>query len=167
MDRKSFIVLAICGTLFLLWIYLTPRLCPPTARPAPGTNFAAVRTNEVIHPPVTSGTNATTADNPPKGFTQPAMDSPEETIVLSNALARMTFTSRGGGIKLVELLKHRESFTCRSKKQVLIRPVSLNGPAPLPVLALTDDASLVGDGVYKLSLFPLPAPGTVAATNKP
>ena len=168
MDRKSLIVMAACGAAFLLWVYLTPRLYPPAPRPvASGTNATASGTNALLRPPAAPGTNTATAANPPKGFVQPSTDSPEETIVLSNALARMTFTSRGGGIKLVELLHHRESVTCRSRKQGINRPVSLNGAAPLPVLALTEDEAMVGDGVYRLSLYPLPPPATAAVTNKP
>jgi YidC/Oxa1 family membrane protein insertase len=168
MDRKSFIVLGVCGALFLLWVFLTPRLFPPGTRPlASGTNTAAAGPNAVIHAPVAVGTNTGAVSNPPKGFAQPSTDSPEETLVLSNGLVRMTFTSRGGGIKLVDLLQHRESVTCRARKQGINRPVSLNGPAPLPVLALTEDESLVGDGVYRLSLFPLPQRETAGQTNKP
>src|SRR4030095_1878207 len=118
MDRKSFIVLTVCGALFLLWVYLNPRLYPPVAHPsASGTNMASASTNAMIQSPAATGTNTTAVSNPPKGFLQPATNTPEETLLLSNALVRMTFTSRGGGIKLVELLQHRESVTCRARKQ--------------------------------------------------
>src|SRR5438552_11884641 len=41
MDRKSIIVLVICGLLFLLWAQLVPRLYPPPAAPH-RTNQTAV-----------------------------------------------------------------------------------------------------------------------------
>ncbi len=161
MDRKSFIILALCGALFLLWAYLTPRLYPPSPTPA-GTNLVATSTNGGTATSVSTSTNPAAQLNPPKGFTQPAPNSPEETLVLSNSLVRATFTSHGGGIKMVDLLQHRESVTCRSKKGTN-RPVSLNGPAPAPILALAGDDSLVGDGVYRLSRFtPAPPTGTNA-----
>ncbi|HKX62873.1 MAG TPA: membrane protein insertase YidC [Verrucomicrobiae bacterium] len=163
MDRKSFIILAICGALFLVWVYLTPRLYPPGSQTA-GTNSVATGTNAALPRPPAATDTADTTTIPPKNFIQPATNSPEEIFVLTNGLVRMTFTSRGGGIKLVELLQHRESVTCRAKKEGINRPVTLNDSAALPVLALASDESMVGDGVYRLSFFPVPAPAR-AATN--
>src|SRR6187402_3689353 len=107
MDRKSFIILAVCGALFLVWVYLTPRLYPPVPQTA-GTNAVATGTNAALARPAAATNNTAAPADPPKGFIQPATNSPEETFVLTNGLVRMTFTSRGGGIKLVELLQHRE-----------------------------------------------------------
>src|SRR5690349_20301659 len=146
MDRKSFITLVICGALFLAWVVLDKKLFPPGAATS-RTNIVATGTNAELRPGL--GTNASSAAVPPPSFIQPTSNAPEETFVLSNSLVRMTFTSRGGGIKSVELLHHRESVTCRSKKQGLNRPVTLNGAAAVPVLALTSDEGLVGDGVYR------------------
>ena len=41
---------------------------------------------------------------------------PEQTIVLTNARARYTFTSRGGGLKSVELLDYPETISARWKR---------------------------------------------------
>ena len=41
---------------------------------------------------------------------------PEQLLVLTNARARYTFTSRGGGLKLVELLDYPETISPRWKK---------------------------------------------------
>jgi YidC/Oxa1 family membrane protein insertase len=167
MDRKSAITLALCGALFLAWYVLTPHLFPP---PAPGaTNQLSAATNGG-----TPGTNATASIGPAgtnpaaaplaplTGFTQPSTNAPEQTLIVSNGLLRLTFTSHGGGIKLAELLHHRESVACGARKTSQGgRPVTLNGPATLPqplslpILALAGGPadSLSGDGVYQLSRY--------------
>ena len=65
---------------------------------------------------------------------------------------RYTFTSRGGGLKSVELLDYPETVSARWKKKVANDGVAtLNQRAPLPVLAILGDASLVGDGNFTLT----------------
>ncbi len=174
MDRKSFIILAICGALFALWTYLTPRLYPP---PPPGSTNALSIARQTNGPgatpqPNAGGTNApaippaTAAQNGvvPASFVQPSSSAPEQTLIVSNGLVRLTFTSRGGGIKTAELLAHREFVACGAKNTTRAnRPVTLNGPAPLPVLALAN-GELAGDGVYRLSSF-TPPPATQPATG--
>ena len=44
-------------------------------------------------------------------------NAPENTVVISNADARYTFTSRGGGLKSIELLKYPETISARWKKE--------------------------------------------------
>jgi len=123
MDRKSVIVLIICGVLFVLWAQLTPRLYPPP--PVTKTNILAGATNAI-----TGGTNLpvpleATAARP---FTSPLPSAPEELLVMTNDVARYTFTSHGGGLKMVELLKYPESVSCGSKQNVATnRVATLNG----------------------------------------
>ena len=63
-----------------------------------------------------------------------------------------TFTSRGGGLKSVELLDYPETVSARWKKKVAKDGVAtLNLRAPVPVLAILGDASLVGDGNFTLT----------------
>jgi YidC/Oxa1 family membrane protein insertase len=74
-------------------------------------------------------------------------NTPEELRVITNARARYTFTSRGGGLKSVELLDYPETISARWIKKVAKDGVAtLNLRAPVPVLAILGDASLVGDG---------------------
>src|SRR5437762_4241357 len=99
MDRKSVIVLIICGALFMLWARWTPRLYPP--QPVNRTNIIAGATNAIsggTNVPIPIEAAAT------KPFTSPVPGAPEELLVLTNDVARYTFTSHGGGLKLVELL---------------------------------------------------------------
>ena len=58
---------------------------------------------------------------------------PEQTLTISNANARYIFTSRGGGLKLVELSRFPESFSTIRKKRTGAEDVAtLNEGAPLP-----------------------------------
>ncbi len=41
---------------------------------------------------------------------------PEELLVVTNSNARYTFTSYGGGLKLVELVHYPETVTTRRRK---------------------------------------------------
>jgi YidC/Oxa1 family membrane protein insertase len=149
MDRKSIIVLIICGALFMLWAYLTPRLYPP--QPVRRTNILSSATNTLsatTNVPVPIESAAT------KSIAAPAPGAPEELLVVTNDVARYTFTSHGGGLKLVELLKYPESVSCGSKKQAATnRVATLNHQARQPVLALAGRDALAGDGVFKLSRF--------------
>jgi YidC/Oxa1 family membrane protein insertase len=151
MDRNSVIVLLICAALFVLWAELTPRLYPPkpvvkstntlaraTNGPAGGANVPAPLEAAPLAP-------ATSTTSP---------SAPEETLALTNELARYTFSSHGGGLKLVELLKYPESVGCGSTRRTATNGLAtLNAQARLPVLALAGGDALAGDGVFKLSHF--------------
>jgi YidC/Oxa1 family membrane protein insertase len=149
MDRKSLAIFLVCGALFMLWTYLTPRLYPP--QPVSRTNILAGATNAVpagTNVPVPLESAAT------KTLAAPAPGAPEELLVLTNDVARYTFTSLGGGLKLVELLKYAESVSCGSRTQTATnRVATLNAQARQPVLALAGSEALTGDGVFRLSRF--------------
>ena len=90
----------------------------------------------------------------PTAVSPPVFDTntPEKLLVITNARARYTFTSRGGGLKSVELLDYPETISPRWKRKVAKDGVAtLNTRAPLPVLAILGDASLVGDGNFTLT----------------
>lgn len=151
MDRKSVIVLTVCFLLFVLWAQLVPVMYPP--KPVPKTNTVATASNTV------SGvtTSATAAIEAPKSagtpWIAPKPGASEEVLVLTNDVARYTFTSHGGGLKLVELLKYPESVACRGASVLSNRVATLNAQAQQPVLALQGSDSLAGDGIYKISRF--------------
>ena len=150
MDRKSVIVLSICFVLFVLWAQVVPVLYPP--KPITRTNTVASLTNTI------PATNATAALEAPRGevipWTAPQPGAPEELVFLTNEVARYTFTSHGGGLKVVELLKYPESVARGSKSSILSnRVATLNAQAQQPVLALGGSEALAGDSVYKVSRF--------------
>ncbi len=80
-------------------------------------------------------------------------NTPEQTIVRTNGRARYTFTSRGGGLKLVEMLDYPETISARWKGKIhnAAMLASLNTKAAVPVLAVLGDASLIGDGNFTLT----------------
>ncbi|MGH7990921.1 MAG: membrane protein insertase YidC, partial [Limisphaerales bacterium] len=79
-------------------------------------------------------------------------NAPENLIVITNADARYTFTSRGGGLKSVELLKYPETVSPRWEKEMATNAVAtLNTRAPLPMLAILGGTNLVGDGNFTLT----------------
>src|SRR2546430_15549874 len=104
MDRKSIIVLLVSVLLMFAWYGMVNRLYPP--RPiAPRTNPVPGPTNSIA-----AGTNATAPAAVP-GISSSSLpvgalvksDAPEQRVVMENDNARYTFTSHGGGLKLVEL----------------------------------------------------------------
>src|SRR5439155_12618191 len=92
----------------------------------------------------------------------PPPGAPEELLALTNENARYTFTSYGGGLKLVELLNYPESVSCGRKRAgaATQRVATLNAQAQHPVLALLGSEALVGDGVFQLRKISLPPPGS-------
>ena len=150
MDRRSTVVLIACAGLFALWVLLTPKVVPPPQRPsrtnavASATNLAQPLTNAAA--PSLAATNQIVSVMPPPG-------APEETLTVTNGLARFHFTSHGGGLKLVELdpTRYPESVASFAGKPASQRPASLNRHSPQPVLALLNAEAIQGDGAYKLS----------------
>ncbi len=151
MDRKSVIVLAVCFVLFALWAQLVPVMYPP--KPVVRTNVVAGVSNSV--PAATPTTAAAPAPTAAIGnWVPPVPGAAEETLLLTNGVARFTFTSHGGGLKQVELLKHLEVVACGPGREAASnRLATLNGRARLPVFALVGDDTLAGDNVYRISRF--------------
>ncbi|HUZ07250.1 MAG TPA: membrane protein insertase YidC, partial [Candidatus Paceibacterota bacterium] len=148
MDRTGIIVVSICAALLLFWFFQTEK--QETHWQQQQAEFA--RTNVVSTPQATTATPATistTTESSPQIFDT---NTPENLIVISNADALYTFTSRGGGLKSVKLLKYPETISPRWKKEMATNSVAtLNAHAPVPVLAILGDPSFVGDGNFTLT----------------
>jgi YidC/Oxa1 family membrane protein insertase len=149
MDKTGIIVVSICGALLVLWFIQTQK---QEARwQQQKAEFA--RTN-VLTAPQAAANEAAIPTTPATLVQVFDTDVPENLIVISNADARYTFTSRGGGLKTVELLKYPETISARWKKE---NESSSNGVATLnartsvPVLAILGDTNLVGDGNFILT----------------
>jgi len=164
MDRKSIAVVVGCGILLVLWIfvitpkYLTKPLPPSatnevnTAQSAPGTNGVA-----------TAGTNGAptliTASTKAAPQLEVNANAPEQLLVVTNVNplntnqnARYTFSSYGGGLKLVELLNFPEVIpSWRNKKAQANGVASLNSYTPSPTLAILGNSAIQGDGVFTLT----------------
>jgi len=150
MDRTGIIVVTLCAILLGVWFIEQNKIAQQQAR------YAA--TNQVIQAQSQTAAASSNAAPSPSSVTVPMApptfdtNTPENLLVVTNTLARYTFTSRGGGLKAVELLDYPETVSARWKKKVGKDGVAtLNTRAPVPVLAILGDASLVGDGNFTLT----------------
>jgi YidC/Oxa1 family membrane protein insertase len=142
MDRTGIIVVTICFILLIFCFYEQKKYYASLPPPPPATNAPAATANAVQPVP---------APAPVFAFDT---NLPEHTLVLTNRYARYTFTSRGGGLKLVELLDYPETISARWKTQKgnpTNAVATLNTRAPVPVLAILGDAGFVGDGNFILT----------------
>jgi YidC/Oxa1 family membrane protein insertase len=148
MDRTGIIVVTLCAILLGLCFYEQQKYYAHLPPPQTGTNTLATAQ--------TTTANGGAALSVPSTAPVYSFDTntPEQTVVLTNKRARYTFTSRGGGLKLVELLDFPETISARWKIEntALSNGVAtLNTRAPVPVLSVLGDASFVGDGVFTLT----------------
>lgn len=158
MDRKSIIVLVVSFLLLILWYPLVVnRLYPPKSLPA-GTNTIALTTGDTN---LTAAELASTTPPPPPAL-EPAtpgklpytaVAGEEKTVELTNSLAHYTFTSRGGGLKEVELLQYPEKVGIRGAGQSRSRGVaSLNSSAPIASFAFFGGGPFESEEGYQLSV---------------
>jgi len=152
MDRKSIIILVVAFLLLILWNPLVVnKLYPPKPLPAgatnpPAANFPTSAPSAPYPPPVTPEAPAT-------ALTVPANTNvPEELLTLTNSEARYVFSTYGGGIKRIELLRYKETVATRFEKETdTNRVATLNSFAPAPTLALLDGPAVEGDGIFTLT----------------
>jgi YidC/Oxa1 family membrane protein insertase len=151
MDKTGIIVISLCGVLLAFWFFEQPKLAPEMQRQTAAHAAAAAQNPAATA--TASAASSVSATNAGLSFDIPQGGTPEQTLVLTNGRARYTFTSRGGGLKLVELLDYPETISARwtKTKTASDAVASLNTGAALPVLAVLGDAGLVGDGSFALS----------------
>src|SRR6185312_10889329 len=106
MDRKSIAVVVGCGILLVLWMFvITPKYLTKPLPPEP--------TNTVTSAQATLGTNGAPAFTSSSTNVAPQLEvntnTTEQLLVVTNENARYTFTSYGGGLKLVELVNFPET----------------------------------------------------------
>ena len=151
MDKTAIIVVTICALLFGGWLVEESKIAQDQAR-AKAIFDATNQVAQAATPFPTTNTGSTpvlTTPTPVMFDTNLA----EQTIVLTNAHARYTFTSRGGGLERVDLLDYPEAISQRWKKTKVAgdATASLNTHAPVPVLTVLGDPSLVGNGQFSLA----------------
>ena len=145
MDRKALIILLISFVVLMAWYPLTNRLYPPVPV---NTNRVSVATN------LPGGTNLTAEDmigtlggtNLLSGTNAVALPAEppaeEETLELESEEVVYTFTSHGGGIKLIQLKDYKAEVGCLGRKPYNPdRLASLNTLAPQPAFAIVDEES--------------------------
>lgn len=149
MDRKGFAFLAVClaGMVGLKYvadfIWPTPKGALPVAAVPASTNASSAKVNA---PPASTTQSAPALPAGPLAV--PTFQATEESVVLENDLLRLTFTSHGGGARLIELKKYPASVDCSDAAAKGV-PSALNRFAPLPALTL-GAGPLTGDGLFSL-----------------
>src|SRR5450432_676347 len=151
MDRTGIIVVSICGVLLVLWFVVQQKQVALWQQQQAQQRAQFAATNKVSTVEMAANPAAiSTTTTPPVQIFDANMQ--ENLMVISNADARYTFTSRGGGLKSVELLKYPETISPRWEKEMAKNGVAtLNTRAPGPVLAILGDASFVGAGIFTMN----------------
>src|SRR5437867_1583569 len=152
MDRNSTIIIVLCFALIGLWSFvLVPKLYPLKPLPPGATN--APTTLTATNQPATSPAAPAVAEAPlPAPRLLANTNVPEDLIELTNENARYTFTSYGGGLKRIELVRYPETVSRRREKHPQTnRVATLNASASAPTLALLGGEALQGDGIFKLT----------------
>jgi YidC/Oxa1 family membrane protein insertase len=148
MDKTGIIVVSLCGMLLVWWFVEQKKVAEQQAQYAATHPIAAAA----------AGTNpvpaATVIDTAPAPVAVFDTNAPEQTLVLTNGRAGYTFTSRGGGLKQIELLDYPETVSARWKDEVTnaaANVATLNARTTVPALAVLGGDSLVGDGHFTLT----------------
>jgi YidC/Oxa1 family membrane protein insertase len=153
MDRKSIIVIAACMVTLVLWITVVmPRFTPPRPLSPAGTNAPATAQNAAITSVPGTATISAAPANAPTVAASPG--APEALLEVTNENAHYTFTSYGGGLKLIELLNYPETIARSKKDQPASRVATLNAQSPAPTLAVLDGEAVQGDGIFNLTRTP-------------
>ena len=149
MDRKGIAFLAVClaGMVGLKYvadfIWPTPTGARSEASVAASSNSPLSKVNAPL-----ASTEQRTPVLLASPVSVPTFQTAEESVILENDLLRLTFTSHGGGARLIELKKYPASVDCRDTTPNG-SPSALNRFAPLPALTL-GVGPLTGDGLFKL-----------------
>ncbi|HAO80805.1 MAG TPA: hypothetical protein DCQ92_17905, partial [Verrucomicrobia subdivision 3 bacterium] len=157
MDKTGIIVVSLCVVLLGWWFIEQKKMADEQQR------YAAAHPVATAQSAVSNSTATATA--PAVAAVAPVVvfdtNMEEQTLVFTNGrahyMARYTFTSRGGGLKLVELLDpvYLQTISARWKGRITNSAASshasLNARANVPVLAVLGDEKFVGDGNFTLT----------------
>jgi YidC/Oxa1 family membrane protein insertase len=155
MDRKSIIVIAVCLVLMVSMSKLANTLFPPHPLPPGATSVASNPGTNATAISAASPAPAAPASTTAAVIARPTFDArvAEQTLTVTNSNARYVFTTRGGGLKEVDMVRYPENTSSLRKKKTAVGEdfATLNDNAPLPILALLDDGTAQGDGVFTLT----------------
>lgn len=157
MDRQTIIIIAICVLAMLLGPRLINKMFPPVPLPpgqtnvvntatSPGTNQASQASATTSAVPAATTTGTTTVTTPPTAVQYLGA---EQLIEVTNATARYIFTSHGGGLKTIELLRFPE--TVLRHATTTNEFATLNTPHAAPVLTISGDSSVQDAGAFTLT----------------
>jgi YidC/Oxa1 family membrane protein insertase len=154
MDKTAIIVVSICVLLLGWWFVEQNKYAKEQALYAQTNEVARAQAALAATNNLSTTATATATSPSPATVTTPVVfnpNAPEQTIVLTNAMARYTFTSHGGGLKTAELFRFPQTISPRWRTRETNSFATLNALAPVPSLAVLGDPSLVGDGDFALS----------------
>lgn len=146
MDRKSILILVLCFVAFFSWHWLVNKIYPPKLLPPESTNF----TNVEIPATNTSTLLPAPAAQETRRPLTPLRPAPEQLVEATTPEAHYTFSSYGGGLKQVELLKYPEMVRREHKGQTN-RVATLNSYTPDATLSVLDGDEVEGDGIFQLT----------------
>ena len=139
MDRKTILIVLACMLVLMGSQWVINKIYPPVPKkPKPAPELVATNAPEAAE------TNVAPAIKPARAEAATRTQEerpPEQTATLSNDCIRVEFTSWGGGIRSVELLKHRANGH---------GPAVLNAQAPTPALALVGVAGADTNDLFEL-----------------
>jgi YidC/Oxa1 family membrane protein insertase len=150
MDRIGIIVVTLCAILLGLSFYEQQKYY--AHQPPAMTNTVAGAQTTATTTTANGGAPLPAPEPTPVFTANPNV--PEQTMVRTTRHARYTFTSRGGGLKLIELLDYPETISARWRTQSASPTnavATLNTSAPVPALAVLGETNLIGDGIFKLT----------------
>ena len=152
MDRKTIAVMVACiGFLFLWQGVLVPKYFMEK-RPVSPVNTSAAPTTPYRGTTNAAATSATVAPGTILARSDISTNATEQLLTITNENARYIFTSRGGGLKEIELVKFPETITRIHKDSTnTLKVATLNTHAHLPVLGILGGEMLLGDGVFTLA----------------
>ena len=152
MDKTGIIVVSLCVVLLGWWFVEQNKIAHERAAYAAAHPVATqMATNNAAPAAVTAPAGPVSSTPTPVAAFD--TNAPEQIIVLTNGRACYTFTSRGGGIKQVDLLAYPETVSARWKGQVTnsASVAVLNAQALVPVMAVLGGSNLIGDGNFTLT----------------
>ena len=117
MDRKSILILVVCFVALMLWYPLINKIWPPKPLPVGATNAAPATISATNQAPITSAPPVI-AEAPvtiPKPIANTNVQ--EELVILTNENARYTFTTHGGGLKLIAPFSTHQPSTSTSSRR--------------------------------------------------
>ncbi len=155
MDRKSLIGLIASIALLVGWIAFSSKLYKPVPPPPGMTNTVPGQATSAPAP--SAAATPTTTATSPAVQTAPGEFSlsdgrPEQILEVTNAQAHYTFSSKGGGIKLIELLEYKEAIPSRRGMETPVGNIAtLNSQARVPAFTLLGGTALQEDNSYQLT----------------
>ena len=159
MDRKSIIILALSFLLLILWYPMVGKFYPQPPVQRGGTNVVlAVNSNQVVSGGSITGSNliapTITAPTLPPALAGAALITAQEQLLsISNDFVRVHFTSVGGGVRSVELLKYPETVRRKPNSSIATNGaayIRLNALSPVAAMATIGLSANPQDNVFKL-----------------